>query len=544
VSQAGAEAVVVAGRLPGRSVLGATRRRRLGGEVLLCGLGLGLVALLMSAAHIRNGGLYYDDWSLIALGRFPGPGGLLHSLWLNYGQRPGQVLYYAALDGAFGSAASPRLALAAVMVVAQATCLYVLLRTLSLRARDAAAVAALALSFPFSDSLWLWGVLSLTSLAICAALVGLVLALGALRSSGRRALALHAASLALYVASILSYEAFAVAGCLAGLLYVRVVGLRRARARWAIDVLVIAMTLGFARVALPIDIATPSRVQSLGGMVHHAGLIVAGGARIVGAAVLPIAGVSPWIGAVALAAALGAAVLVRRRLPGGSGSRAELGLWLGIAGAGALAALAAWAIYVPASDHYTPSAAGTVNRMNAAAAIGIAVLLYSCIVLAARMLGRLAHLPQSVVSGAVAAVTLALGVGYVARSIADVRPWDAAAADQRRVLDDMRTALPSLKPASTVYMFGAPASVGPGVPVLGTTLDLSSAMRISYSDPQLTGVPLGASASITCGPRGPQAAGVAGVYGDAYLLDISDRRAIRLLDRRQCVAAARVSALA
>jgi hypothetical protein len=180
------------------------------------------------------------------------------------------------------------------MVVLQGTCLYVLLRSLSVRARDAAAVAALALTFPFSDSLWLWGVLSLTSLAISAALIGLILAPRALRSSGRRALALHTASLALYVGSIL----------------------------------------------------------------------------------------------------------------------------------------------------------------------------------------------------------------------------------------------------------GAPASVGPGVPVLDTTLDLSSAMRISYSDPQLTGVPIGASASIACGTRGPLVAGVAGIYGDAYLLDISDRRAIRLLDRRQCIAAARVSAFA
>ncbi|TMK26000.1 MAG: hypothetical protein E6G62_03475, partial [Actinobacteria bacterium] len=133
------------------------------------------------------------------------------------------MLYYAALDDAFGSAASPRLALAAAMVVLQATCLYALLRELSVRARDAAAVAALSMIFPFSDSLWLWGVLSLTSLAISAALAGLILALRALRSTGRRALALHAASLALYVASILSYEAFAVAGSLAGLLYAHAV---------------------------------------------------------------------------------------------------------------------------------------------------------------------------------------------------------------------------------------------------------------------------------------------------------------------------------
>jgi hypothetical protein len=513
------------------------------GELALCALGLGLVALAMSAGHVSNGGLYYDDWSLAALGRFPGSGGLLHSLWLDYGQRPGQVLYYALLDEAFGSAASPRLALAATMVVVQATCLYALLRTLDLRSRDAVAIAALALALPFSDSLWLWGVLSLTSLAIAAALFGLILALRALRSCGRRALALHGASLALYVASVLSYEAVAVAGCLAGLLYARAVGLRRARARWATDVLVIAATLAVARVALPIDVATPSHVQSLGGMVHHSGLIVAGGARILGSAVLPIAGVGPWIGAGLLAAVLGAAVVVRagavdREL------RAELARWLAIAAAGALAALAAWAVYVPASDHYVPTTAGTVNRMNAAAAIGIAVLVYASAVLAVRMLGRLVRARPPACNAGLAAAAVALTGAYVARSLADARPWDAAAADQRDLLADMHAALPRLGPAATVYVVGAPASLGPGVPVLGTTLDLTSAIRLSYSQPRLTGVPLQSGATIACGERGPLAGGVASAYGEAYVLDAATRRAVRLLDRRRCAAVARGGARA
>jgi len=98
MSQGGMQAVAVAASLTRRPMLPATRRRPVRGEVLVCGLCLGLVALLMSVAHIRNGGFYYDDWSLIALGRSSGSGGLLHSLWLDYGQRPGQVLYYAALD--------------------------------------------------------------------------------------------------------------------------------------------------------------------------------------------------------------------------------------------------------------------------------------------------------------------------------------------------------------------------------------------------------------------------------------------------------------
>jgi hypothetical protein len=534
VSQSGTQAIAVAPALARQRTLSLTRSREMRGEILACAVGFGLLALLMCAAHVRRGGFYYDDWSLVALERFPGAGGLLHALWLDYGQRPGQVLYYAALDDAFGAAAGPRLALAGAMVVLQATCLYALLRCLAVRARDAAAIAALALTFPFSDSLWLWGVLSLTSLAISAALLGVILALRALQSAGRRALAFHAASLALYVASILSYEAFAVAGCLAGLLYARVVGMRRARLRWALDVLVIGVMLAFARLALPIDVATPSHTQSLAGMIHHAALIVARGARLTGAAALPLTGGSPWIGAGAIAAVLVAAAVVWLRLPSGDSTRAGLGRWLALAGVGAVAAVAAWAVYVPATDHYLPSVAGTVNRMNAAAAIGIAVLLYSCIVLSGQMLVRLTRLPASAGGLVAAAAALALGAGYVTRSLADARSWDAAAADQRTLLAGLHAALPRLPGGSTVYAYGAPATVGAGIPVLNTTLDLTSAMRVSYSSPTLLGVPIAAAANVACAPRGVLAAGVSGAYGRSYLFDLARRRAVPLLARTQC----------
>ena len=68
----------------------STRARGLPRELIACGLFLGLLTLLMSAVHVRHGGFYYDDWAVLALGRFPLPGGLLHGLWLNYGQRPGR----------------------------------------------------------------------------------------------------------------------------------------------------------------------------------------------------------------------------------------------------------------------------------------------------------------------------------------------------------------------------------------------------------------------------------------------------------------------
>ena len=514
----------------------STRSRPAPGEVLACAIGLSLVTILMCAVHIGRGGFYYDDWGVLALGRFPLPGGLLHGLWLDYGQRPGQVLYYAALDEAFGPHAALRLALAAAMVLIEATCLYALLRYLGLATRHAVAIAALTLTFPFSDSVWLWGILSLTSLAIAASLLGVILALRALERSGRRALALHAVSLSLFMASILSYEVFAVAGSLTGLLYVRAVGFRRARARWALDLAAISITLVVARAVLPIDIATPSRTQSLAGMATHVSLIARQGVRLAGAAALPISGVSPWFGAGLLTAVLAAAALLRRRLATSDTADPEVENWIAIAGAGALVAVAAWTVYVPATDHYSPTAAGTVNRMNAAAAIGIAILVYSCLVLLMRMLAQLVRLPRAAAGLSATATALALGAAYVKQTAADARAWDAAAADQRRLLDDLHAVLPRLSRGATVYAFDAPQAVGPGIPVLSTTLDLTSAVRISYSSPALVGVPLPGGTRVACGPRGPLADGVGGSYRNSYLVDLGARRAVRLIGRAQCAA--------
>jgi hypothetical protein len=251
--------------------------------------------------------------------------------------------------------------------------------------------------------------------------------------------------------------------------------------------------------------------------------------------------VSSWVGVALLAAVLGAAAELRRRGADDDSARAELGRWLALAWAGALVAIAGWAVYVPASNHYSPSAPNTVNRMNVAAAIGIVLLLYACLALLVRMLARTARLPEPVAALGVTAAALALGVAYVGRTAADARAWDAAAADQRRLLKDLHVALARLPRAATIYAFDAPRFVGPGIPVLSTTLDLTSAVRLSYASPRLVGVPLAGATSVTCGPWGPYAAGVGSAYGEAYLVDVGARRAVRLVGRTQCVAALRTS---
>jgi hypothetical protein len=234
-----------------------------------------------------------------------------------------------------------------------------------------------------------------------------------------------------------------------------------------------------------------------------------------------------------------AVAALRQRRSSAAGGGSEDGRWLVIAGAGVVLALAAWSVYVPASDHYAPSAMGTVNRINAGAAIGVALLIYSCLVLLARMFATTLGLPGRAAVAAVSAGALVLGAAYLNRTASDARAWDAAAADQRQLLANLHAALPRPGPRALVYAFDAPESVGPGVPVLNTKLDLTSAMRVAFSSKGLIGVPIGAAAKLACGPSGPFANGVAGEYGNSYLVDVGARRAVLLTGRAQCELRAR-----
>jgi hypothetical protein len=503
----------------------------------VCAALLSLIGAALCATHVAHGGLYYDDWSVAALGR-SAPRGLLHGLWLFYGQRPGQVLYYAGLDNVFGAAAAPRLALAGAAAVLEASVFYALLRRLGFRARDSLACAALALAFPFSDSLWLWGILSLASLAIAAWLGGVILALRALEQRGFRSLALHGTSLALYAAGILSYEVCAVAGCLAGLLYVRAVGFAKARVRWAADVVVIASATLLPRALLPVDIATPSRTQSLAGTAGHALQIARAGARLAGQALLPLSAVSAWAGTLAIAAALAASLLVRRArgARGVSGADA-LGRWLTRACAGVALAVAGWAVYAPATDHYLPTASGPLNRVNALAALGLALLIYSALALFGQLAGGLLRRRAAAAALVAPLLALALGGGYLYRSATDARAWDRAAREQRAVLADLRAALARPPADAVIFALHVPDDVAPGVPVLGTELDLTSAARLAYHSPRLWAVPLTRSTQLHCGSRGPTAAGVRGTFGASYLLDVPTRSALALTNRARCAAA-------
>jgi hypothetical protein len=491
---------------------------RLSGRELLCAAACFIVlGLAVFAGHIRHGGFYYDDWGVLSVVHFPprAGDGALHALWPFYGSRPGEVLWYALLESVLAFHVHQQLALAALLLILEVLCLFALLRRLGLDTLAAGAIGALVLLFPFSDSLWLWSILTTNTLTTALYLIGIMLALRALEARGWRGIALHATSLALYLIGIVTYgESFAVLGCLVGLLYVRSVGWRRARLRWALDVIAIAAALIYTRVVLPKDIVTPHPSLSLHHMWVHAGEIAGSAARLLAAAAEPFGepGASLVLGVLAV-------LLI---------ARARDRRWLAIAAAGLIVAVAAWAVYVPADFHYLPDAPGTGNRVNGLAGIGIAILLYAAAMLILRR-GALALL-----------VTLALGAGYVQRIAADVRVWNRAAQQQAQILTTIRAHFPRPPAGATFFVTDWPQSAGPNVPVYGEPYYFGGALKWTFADRTLQGAQVDRTTRWACGPQIiiashlPYAPPLFAHYGRTYLIDVRADRVLALTRPGQC----------
>ena len=524
-----------------RRLLAETRLTRR--ELAITALALALLAAVTFQSHIRLGGFHADDWGVLLLVKFPPhPGsGLIHaiqSVWPYYGRRPGEAVWYAIVDLSFGYDASAQLALAAAMLVAAVVAIFALLRTVGMATLHAAAIAALILVFPFSDSLWLWAIQSMATLTIVLYVGGLLLALRAFSSSGRRAVALHAASIALYVIALLSYEWFAVIACIAGLLYVQRAGWRRAWPRWLLDLVAIVAALAVGRFALH-DLVTPYKPQPLSGTLHHAGAIATAGAQIIASAAVPFGSLDYRIVLAALAALVAIAALRRALSAGTDPVRATLGHWLVVAGIGLLIAAAAWAIFVPGISSYSPSATGTGNRVNGLAGIGVVIFLYASAMLLGTLLTSARRTGSSATVVALAFVAFA-GTGYLQHAHADAQVWNRAASVQRRLLSSLHRLVPRPPPRSRFYAYDFRTGVIATVPVFDYPWEFSSAIKSSYSNGSLGGVVVGARTQWKCrrnlasAYNGGYSSAVGADYGRAYLIDIDRQRATTLLGAAQC----------
>ncbi|MDQ4048607.1 MAG: hypothetical protein M3131_04380 [Actinomycetota bacterium] len=503
------------------------RRGRMTGaavkELAIVGGLLLVLAAVVFGPHARHGGFLSDDWAIYALLHFSDQQGFLGGIDAlleqpNIAQRPGFAIYLGVVGGVFGMHMGWYLAWAAAMGALLVLSVYWVLRLLKLPVLVAGAVSVLILLFPGADAMRLWITASGVQLATAIAVLAFGLAILAFRAEGRRSLGLHAASVALYAASVLFQEGALALMCASVLLYLLVAQWRKAVMRWAVDLTVL----------LPIAVLVTSRSsferQDGAGMVEHAEAMLSGAQTLLMSVVLPVV-VDEWLVLAVAVLVLGAAVAVARSLRHGDPDRAQLRLYVVATLAGVGVVVAGYAMYVPAIDYYTPRAYGIGNRVNNVASIGWMLCLVSIVMLAATLACRAVSWPRRYAQAITVCAMVLVALEYVGQLRTDAGRYQRAYATGARALATMRASVPKPPANAVVWTFGQPIEQVPGIPIFGNTWDMTTSVQLMWRDPTLSSVPAYPGLRFDCRATAVEPAGsrfgksFRAAYGKSYFVD-------------------------
>lgn len=514
-------------------------------------LELGAVALLLTivAAAVYgpqaiHGGFLSDAWSNRALYVFAEADGFFGKIGelaeqSNISPRPLQAVYLVAMNSVFGSHVGWWLTWQVATNVAMCLALFLLLRRLTLSAFDAGAISLLVLLFPAASSIRFWLATLWAPVTIALVCSGFLLALMAFEASDRRrALLLHAVSLACFVTSVLLYETALLIMLASVLLYRLRVPWGPAIRRWIVDCVVLG------GLTLTVTLASEAgHVGTEAGALSH-GRAIAEGARVLFTTVVLPLNSANWYILALLALIPAGALLAWRALREGDPARPELLRWL-LAMAGGLVVVAlGYAIYAPGTDYYTPLGPGIGNRVNAVPSIGWVLVLYAGFMLLATMATR--GLPRArLAASAFAGLACALiAIGWL-KPVHDYSDhFTRAYEEDVRVLATMKRSLPQPRPESTIWTFGQAVEVVPGVPIFGNSWDMTSSVKLTYDDPTLVSLVAYPETTFECGrstvePGGPrwdlEPDGLYGSrYGKTYFVDTNTGKVTRIDSPAQC----------
>lgn len=492
-----------------------------------------IVGVAAFATNIRDSGFSSDDWAnAVRTLQTPGGVGNVISAYADITAfRPLLILYVPLTYWVFGTHMGFHLAWSVALAIFMSGMLYGLLRECGLRRVHSFLVAALLLVYPWADSTRMWPTGSMASLAIGLGLAGVWVALVGLRRDSWR---VHAVAVALYLASILTYEITALLIVAAGLLYIVRHGWRAARLRWGADLVAVIAAAVW-------NSSTTARPHAfdLAALWSHFRLIVQQGGTLVARSAVPVGRPST---ALVLLVLLGLCIVAgtlawaRRGRPLAAALRPWLLLGLG----GAVVVVAGWAIFTPTDAYYTPSVYGFTNRVNALAAVGLVMFLYAAAGVVGTLVGRVAPRLPVVATATTVVVAVILGAGYTKVLERHSDLWVGAFRGEMGALRQVAAQYPTMPSHSTVLTFGYPGYQAPGVPIFDLTWDLSSALKLHYDDPSVSGYPVVAPAHVRCTRKGVLAGGgaISGLppipYGRAILLDVRTGRHVAPTDAAGC----------
>ena len=526
-------------------------RYKEGGALMVA---LAVLAVLAYGPNTVNGGFVSDAWSNRAIYVFANEAGVLGGIESflrepNVAARPLYAIYLSALNALFGNQMGLWLAWLNITLVLMSFAIYVLLREVGFRVLDAGIIAALILIFPASSSLGLWAAVVQIPVAISLTSIGFFLALRAYRRTGKRRLILHGVSLACFGASILFYEAAVPLIVSSILLYRLRVPWAVAARRWALDAAMIVAVVA----VLTISSSTAKETQDLAGMWAHGTAIFEQAWALLGSAVLPLASADWYVlGLVALVPL--AALFIVQCLPQADPVRGQLRFWLWALLAGVIIVVLGYAIFVPGIDYYAPLGLGIANRVNAVPGVGWVVALYSWLALSTTLAFRSLPGSRRAHSAFLAAAAIFIASGWMKSISQDADAFTAAFREDERVLATIQAALPEPPRGSTIWTFGQPVEIAPGVPVFGNTWDMTSSVQLVYNDPTISSyvafpgttfdcrpdgiLPGGNEAYLVAAPHRNLLSSFASRYGRTYFLDTTTGRLEQIRTPGQCRAAA------
>ena len=134
-----------------------------------------------------------------------------------------------------------------------------------------------------------------------------------------------------------------------------------------------------------------------------------------------------------------------------------------------------------------------------------------------------------------------VGAGYATQLRHDVRAWNRASAEQRRIVDVIATRLGRVPPGSTILTAAAPIQAGPDIPVFAAPWDLAGALTLRWDDPSVRAYPIIGDWRIACGRHGlvlHNANDIFGAqegrYGQTYVVDVARERSLLVDGPKAC----------
>jgi hypothetical protein len=493
-------------------------------------LGLAVAIYLPFAV---KAGWYYDDWAIF---------GAMHDRGGSWAQQFDACVNVSAdgrkLECSFPFAeyqlfGSHRVAYALVsigLLVLMAGLAYAILRRCRLAWPWAAAVAALVIVFPGSDSSRMWVIGSNGEYAVSLVLIGTLIALTALRRETRwPQLLLHAFAALLSVVALLPHEIVLPLVVLNALVYWAAYRNRRALWRGAADLGIAAAFVIYRLAFAPVAPASGFvQHRTVGASLSRAWTLLESAWSTWHQAFVP-----GWVGVAAIAIVLLVATVYSIRAPD---VRRRLLPWFTLLAAGVVAAGVSALSFVTANDLYLLDLDGLFNRLNLPGSFAYACAFVALLGLVYELVRRL--VPRRGIASLAVGVLAAASVWHqLGISSEHKRAWEVSWSEQKAALAGYRVAVRGLPSSARLIGMGAPLYEDGFIPVFAASWDLKGAIAYTTAVKPPAAMPL--DPTLQCGASGLVSDGAVQmpyrVPGEPlYFIDAQRRAAIAVNSQTGC----------